>query len=60
MGNCSSANVILQPGFLRCFVDPIPVPRIKNQVPTIRENGSLQVHTGYITFSLIKTASAYQ
>jgi len=24
--------------FLRCFRDPIPVPRIENQVPTISEN----------------------
>jgi len=59
--------------FLRCFKDPIRVPRIENRVPrirgnyhrvprirenwdpTIREIGSLQVHTGYPTFSLKKT-----
>jgi len=34
--------------FLRRFRDPIRVPRI-------REIGSLQVHTGYLTFSLKKT-----
>jgi len=56
--------------FLRCFRDPIRVPRIENRVhrisenyhrvpkirenlvPRIREIGSLQVHTGYLTFSL--------
>jgi len=32
------------------------VPRIKeNRVPIIREIGSLQVHIGYLTFSLKKT-----
>jgi len=49
-------------GFLRCFRDPIRVPRIgnrvprirENRVPTNRENRSLQVHTGYLTFSLKK------
>jgi len=51
--------------FLRCFRDPTRVPRIRknydwvprireNQVPRIREIGSLQVHTGYLTFSLKK------
>ena len=63
-------------GFLRCFRDPIRVPRISNRVPRIRENyhrvptirenrvprireiGSLQVHTGHLTFSLKKTAVA--
>jgi len=47
-------------GFLRCFRNPIRVPRIENWVPRIRGNwvrkireiGSLQVHTGYLTFSL--------
>jgi len=48
-----------------CFRDPIRVPRNENQVlkirenyhrvPRIREIGSLQVHTGYLTFSLKKT-----
>jgi len=41
-----------------CFRDRIRVPRIENRVPKIRENGvprireigSLQVHTGYLTF----------
>ena len=31
------------------------VPRIRNRVPRIREIGSLQIHTGYLTFSLKKT-----
>ena len=49
-------------GILRCFRDPIRVPRNSNRVPKVRENyhrvprireiGSLQVHTGYLTFSL--------
>ena len=46
--------------FLKRFRDPLRVPRIKKLVPRIRENrvprirkiGSLQVHTGYLTFSL--------
>jgi len=50
-------------GFLRRFRDPIRVPRILNRVPKIRENrvprireiGSLQIHTGFLTFSLKKT-----
>jgi len=43
-------------------MDPIPVPRIENRITKIRENyhrvprirkiGSLQVHTGYLIFSL--------
>jgi len=47
------------------FLDPIRVPRIRklssvsrsreNWVPRIREIGSLQIHTGYLTFSLKKT-----
>jgi len=51
---------------LRCFRDPIRVPRIENRVPRtsenyhrvprIREIGSLQVYTGYPTFSLKKRA----
>jgi len=48
--------------FLTCFRDPIRVPRIENRFPRIRENrvpkireiGSLEVHTGYLTFSLKK------
>jgi len=64
----------LTPVFLRCFREPIRVPRIENRVPRIRENhhrvprikenrvprireiGSLQVHMGYLTFSLKKPA----
>jgi len=52
-------------GFLRCFKDPIRVPRIENRVPRIRENyhrvlaireiRSLNIHIGYLTFSLKKT-----
>jgi len=38
--------------FLECFSDPNRVPRIENRVPRIREIGSLQVHTGYLTFCL--------
>ena len=41
------------------FVSPIfyfRVPRIENRVPTIREIGSLQVHTRCLTFSLKKPA----
>ena len=51
-------------GFLRRFRDPNRVPRISNRVPRIRENyhrfprireiGSLQIHTGFLTFSLKK------
>jgi len=52
-------------GFLRCFRDPIWVPRIRekcrraprikeNRVPRIRESESLQDHTGYLTVSLKK------
>ena len=51
----------LQPRiFIRCFrglKDPIRVPRIENRVPRIREIWSLQVHTGYLTFSLKKLCS---
>jgi len=40
--------------FIRRFRDPIRVPRISNRVSRIREIGSLQIHTGYQTFSLKK------
>jgi len=64
----------IKQSFLRCFTDPIPVARIENWVPRIREDyhrgpsikdnrvprireiGSLQIHTGYLTFSLKKLA----
>jgi len=56
-------------GFLRCFRDPIQVPRIENRVlgirenyhwvPKIREIGSLQVRTGYLIFSLKKTCLSH-
>jgi len=57
----SSSRLNMQ-GLLRCFRDTIGVPRIENRVPRIRENrvprigeiGSLQVHTGHLTFSLKK------
>jgi len=60
---CYTKILRLTQGFLRCFRDPIRVPRIENRVlrirenriPRIREIGSLQVHTGYLTFSLKKT-----
>ena len=45
--------------FYRCFRDPIRVPRIENRVPRIREIGSLQVHSGCLTFSLKKTDIGY-
>jgi len=48
---------IYKQGFLSRFRDPIRVPRIKenyHRVSRIRENGSLQVHTGFLTFSLKK------
>ena len=47
----------IQQVFLRRFRDPIRVPRIRenyHRVPRIREIGSLQIHTGYLTFSLKK------
>jgi len=47
--------IIVKQVFLRCFTDPIRVPKIKNLVPTIREIGSLQVHIGYLAFSFKKT-----
>jgi len=46
--------------FLRCFRNPIRVPRISenyHRVPRIREIGSLHVHTGYLPFSLKKTCT---
>jgi len=55
-------TVIYQPRFLRCFRDAIRVPRMENRVPRIREIGYLQVHTGYLTFSLknpVLTATHY-
>ena len=52
--------------FLRRFRDLIRVPSIPNRVPKIRENcvprireiGSLQIHIGYLTFSLKKPCSS--
>jgi len=44
----------VETGFLRCFRDLIRLPRIENRVPRIREIGCLQLHTGYLTFSLKK------
>ena len=54
----------IKAGFLGRFGDPIRVPRNSNRVPRIRENyhqvprireiGSLQIYTGYLTFSLKK------
>jgi len=47
--------------FLRCFRDSIRVLRFENRVPETRKSAprigeieSLQVHTGYLTFSLKK------
>jgi len=56
-------QVLLQPGFLRCFRDPIRVPRNGenyHRVLRIREIWSLQVHTGYLTFSSKKTCCNYE
>ena len=62
----SRSSACWRPGFfLRCFRDPIRVPRIRenyhripkireNRVPRIREIGSLKIHIGYLTFSLKK------
>jgi len=44
--------------FLRCIRDPLRVSRISenyHRVLRINEIASLQVHTGYLTFSLKKT-----
>jgi len=60
-----TAVVGLLQDFLRHFRDLIQVPRIRenyhrfpkireNQVPRIREIGSLQIHIGCLTFSLKK------
>jgi len=46
--------MMVKAGFLRCFRDPIRVPRIENRVPRIREIGSLQFHTGYFIIFLKK------
>jgi len=57
---------VLNRFFFKCFWDPIRVPRIRenyhrvpgireNRVPRIREIGSLNIHIGYLTFSLKKT-----
>jgi len=52
---------LIKAGFFKAFRDLIPVPGIESRslesenyhrVPRIREIGSLQVHTGYLTFSL--------
>jgi len=40
--------------FLKRCRDPIRVPAISNRVPSIREIGSLQIQTGFLTFSLKK------
>ena len=62
-GKCSIHYAYKQ-FFLRCFTDPIRVPRIENEVPRIREKyhricrirdiRSLQRQTGYLTFCLKK------
>ena len=49
----------LNQNFLKCFRDLIRVPRIENRVPRIRWIGSLQIHTGYLTFSFKKPALNY-
>ena len=35
---CDCGSFWAKSGFLRCFMDPIRVPRIENRVPRIREN----------------------
>jgi len=47
--------MVIDQRFLRRFKDPIRVPRISNRIPRIREIGSLQIHTWYLTFALKKT-----
>jgi len=37
----------MSPSFLRCFRDPIRVPRIENRVPRIRENYQGKYLNGY-------------
>ena len=58
-GTFIDKNFLFEQGFLRCFRDPIRVPVIEYRVPRIREIGSLQVHTGYLTFSLRKNVFEY-
>jgi len=58
-------TLLVEQFILMRFRNPIRYPRIENRVPRIRENyhqvprireiGSLQVHTGYLTASLKKT-----
>jgi len=36
--NIATQRICIGQGFLRCFRDPIRVPRIENRVPRIREN----------------------
>jgi len=63
-----SKYIQLKQVFLRRFRDPIRVPRISNRVPKIRENraprireiGSLQIQTGFLTFSLKKPWLKFQ
>ena len=45
-------KILTKADFLRSFRGPIRVPRIENRVPRIRKIGSLQVQSGYVTFSL--------
>jgi len=63
--HCKERKVVYNQGFLRRFRDPIRVPRIsenyhrvpkirENSVPIIREIWSLQIQTGFLTFSLKK------
>jgi len=61
----NGANLLVYQFFLRRFRDPIRVPRLRenyhrvlkireNWVPRIREIASLQIHTGFLRFSLKK------
>jgi len=50
----SRCRACIQADFLKRFRDPIWVPSISNRIPRIRQIGSLQIHTGYLTFSLKK------
>jgi len=55
LGIGRSHNISFARVNLKCFKDPIWIPRIENRVPRIKEIGSLQVHTRYLIFSFKKT-----
>jgi len=56
------ANYCVDRFFLRRFRDPIRVPRIRenyHRVPKIREIGSLQIQTGFLTVYIKKNWCRY-